>query len=334
MVDTALLLTADSVASLAKVGIASLFKNLGDKANEAQAEYRQTTPDPSQDPVVEKRLECIQRLACIRNRITLWGFEPELQRRVLCLVMEQTINTYQAKNVAVLNIVSVEIDQMEAVLNAEGENLKRRAATRRTVVYVSFACLSLLAGFVTLATIRGINPHMIVPFLGIPPCVIFWSAVGSFAAILYRFTNAGDKDLEDPMRWLFSRPVTGIIMGVISFLVLKGGLLVVPPSPGVSATRQMENTNEVVWLLAFIAGFSDRFSEKTLRTLIGRFGGAQSDELVSMKSSPVSHVLDLLPYPRRSEAEVAPLEKPQLATPDNQVVLGPEREPATNGTGR
>ena len=111
MVDTAFLLATQS-ANLAKVGAAYLLKNLGDKANEAQAEYRQATPDPSKDPVVAKRLECIQRLAGIRNRVTLCSCEPELQRRVLCLVMEQTINTYQAMNEAVLDIVTVEIDQM------------------------------------------------------------------------------------------------------------------------------------------------------------------------------------------------------------------------------
>jgi hypothetical protein len=91
--------------------------------------------------------------------------------------------------------------------------------------------------------------------------VIFWSAIGSFAAILYRFTNAGDKDLEDPVRWLFSRPVTEIIMGAISFLVLKGGLLAVTPARG-NAPSQGEHANEVMWLKAFVAGFNDRFSER------------------------------------------------------------------------
>jgi hypothetical protein len=76
--------------------------------------------------------------------------------------------------------------------------------------------------------------------------VIFWSAIGSFAAILYRFTNAGDKDLEDPVRWLFSRPVTEIIMGAISFLVLKGGLLAVTPARGNAITRRTCERGHVV----------------------------------------------------------------------------------------
>jgi hypothetical protein len=76
------------------------------------------------------------------------------------------------------------------VLKAEDENLKQRGNIRRTVVYVSFACLLLIAGFVTYAALKKIDAQEIVPFLGIPPCVIFWSAIGSFAAILYRFTNA------------------------------------------------------------------------------------------------------------------------------------------------
>jgi hypothetical protein len=113
---------------------ASLIQHLGDRANEAQAEYRQAPPDPSKDPVVTKRLKCAERLASIRNRVTLCGFASELQRRVLCLVMEQTINTYEAKNEAVLDIVSVEIDQMDAVLTAESKNMQDRRRIRRTVV--------------------------------------------------------------------------------------------------------------------------------------------------------------------------------------------------------
>jgi hypothetical protein len=93
---------------------------------------------------------------------------PNFKRRVLYLVMEQTINTYQAKNEAVLDVVTVEIDQIDAVLKAEDENVKHRDNTRRTVVYVSFACLFLIAGFVTYAAFKKINVQEVCRFWVFP----------------------------------------------------------------------------------------------------------------------------------------------------------------------
>lgn len=309
MVDTALLLSVTSAGSLFRAGVASLLNSLGEKANQAQQEYQRASLAIPDDPLEQRRLECLQKLSEIRNRSTLYGGERDLQQRVLCLVMEQTINAYEAQNLRSLDLVIVDLEQIEAVLDAEEENRRHQRTTRRVAVGVSLLFLLLIGAAVTFAGWINFDGQRAMPFLGIPPCVILWSALGSFAAILYRFTNAGDNELEDPLRWLFSRPITGIIMGAIAYLVLKAGLLVIAQSPGViqGASGAAEHTNELMWLIAFIAGFSDRFSEGTLRSLIGKFGGNRADELVSMEVSPSrNRSLDLLPKLRAKKEKAAP----------------------------
>jgi hypothetical protein len=60
-------------------------------------------------------------------------------------------------------------------------------------------------------------------------------------------------------------------MGIIAFLALKIGGVVMQSST--SATSQQQ---ESIWILAFLAGFSDRFSDSVLRTLSGKVGASDT----------------------------------------------------------
>src|SRR5260370_3473123 len=40
-----------------------------------------------------------------------------------------------------------------------------------------------------------------------------------------------------------------------------------------------------MWLVAFLAGFSDRFSDGLLKSLVGRFGGDKTADLVAIQMS-------------------------------------------------
>jgi len=103
----------------------------------------------------------------------------------------------------------------------------------------------------------------------IPLPVLLWSAIGSFTAILYRFNNSGEIELQDPLRWLFTRPLTGVVMGIIAYFAVLIGLIAIG-SKDLSSTV---GKTEVLWLIAFISGFSDRFADGLLKSLIGHFGG-------------------------------------------------------------
>jgi len=101
-------------------------------------------------------------------------------------------------------------------------------------------------------------------------------------AMLYRFNTSADAELADPLRWCFTRPLTGILMGIIEYMVFKVGILVLQPaSDAVSAAHGSGGApQELLWLAAFLAGFSDRFADSVLRSLAGRLGGDRQGDLV------------------------------------------------------
>jgi Phage integrase, N-terminal SAM-like domain len=124
----------------------------------------------------------------------------------------------------------------------------------------------------------GLSTETIVPLIKIPFPIIIWSAIGSLGAMLYRFNNSADAELADPLRWSFTRPLTGILMGIIAYMTFKIGLLVLQPGtiPGRTPGVVPSTSEELLWLAAFLAGFSDRFADSVLRSLTGRLGGDRS----------------------------------------------------------
>jgi hypothetical protein len=187
------------------------------------------------------------------------------------------VQTFRASRKCELDLVLAKTDHLQAILDSAENVAKVRDRIRFRGVLVALVFL------IGIALIMALFPelHLNGPtVMGVPTCVIFWSAVGSFASMLYRFTHAWDGELEDPVRWLFSRPLTGIVMGSIAYLILKAGLVAVAQqSP--AASGNSANTTEVMWLIAFLAGFSDRFSHTLLRSLAGRFGGNTETEFAT-----------------------------------------------------
>jgi hypothetical protein len=331
MLDPALLATVlgSGLSPSTQTIISSAFKELSKRVNDAKERYQHSSK--SEDAVEEKRLECLSMLSEIRNRVTLCTCNKELQRRALCLVMEQTAHAYEATNERGLQLVRVDAEQIKAALDTDKHESQKRRQIRRVAVLVSLMSLIAIASFIGYARWAHIDDQSVLPFFGIPSCVIFWSAIGSFAAILYRFTNAGDREIEDPIRWLFSRPLTGIIMGTITYLILKAGLLTIEQGTNaVSADAgSLHKTSEFMWLIAFLAGFSDRFSDGLLRTLIGKFGDDRSAELVTVQETTTqSSSLDLLPTRRTHKShDASKKEAAQLGEPGVVSIL--ENQEAT-----
>ena len=61
---------------------------------------------------------------------------------------------------------------------------------------------------------------------GIPQPVLIWAAIGSFTSMLLR---AGQTPFEDPSEviiWIFSRPLVGVVMGALTYLLVTTGLIV------------------------------------------------------------------------------------------------------------
>ena len=152
----------------------------------------------------------------------------------------------------------------------------------------------------------------LVPILNVPVPVILWSCSGSLGAMLYRFYTSADAELADPLRWSFTRPLTGILMGITAYMAFKAGVLLIQPQSG-SNTSAIDNLSEVqqqlLWLAAFLAGFSDRFADSVLRKLTGRMGGdQQADFLIAERpiTAPKFTMTAIAELLKRGSAAEAP----------------------------
>jgi len=284
-------------SALLGAGTGEVLRNgiqvLAERVKSAQNTY-QLTLGQSDDPVQNLRHDVIHKINELRNRAALCISDPDFQQKVWCLLMEQMADAYETNTERGLNLVQYSAGQIEDVLNSYEQANKYRRKARWVGVFVSLISLAGIGYFLRFADTTNLNGNTAPPVLGVPWCVLFWSFVGSFAAILYRFTNAGDQELEDPLRWLFSRPLTGVVMGSITYLVIEAGFLTLGSDPGAAATL---GKNDVMLLVAFLAGFSDRFADSLLQSLVGRFGGEKNDELVAMRMGlrqPSGSILDHL----------------------------------------
>ena len=284
-------------SALLGAGTGEVLKNgiqvLAERVKSAQDTY-QLTLGQSDDPVQNLRHDVIHKINELRNRAALCISDPDFQQKIWCLLMEQMADAYETNTERGLNLVQYSTGQIEDVLNSYKQANSYRRKARWIGVVVSLLSLAGIGVFLRFADTTNLNGDTAPPVLGIPWCVLFWSFVGSFAAILYRFTNAGDQELEDPLRWLFSRPLTGVVMGSITYLVIEAGFLTLGSDPGGAATL---GKNDVMLLVAFLAGFSDRFADSLLQSLVGRFGGEKNGELVAMRmgfAQPSGSILDHL----------------------------------------
>lgn len=109
-----------------------------------------------------------------------------------------------------------------------------------------------------------------LPLLGIPWPVIVWSLVGSFAAMIHRFNRKPIYDFGDTVKWLLTRPVQGVVLGSALYFVLISGLFLLT---GGSATNTsgLITADELILVLCFLVGFSDRFANGVFNALVERY---------------------------------------------------------------
>ena len=100
--------------------------------------------------------------------------------------------------------------------------------------------------------------------LGIPQPIWVWAIIGSFTSMLLRAGSFPFSNRVEAIRWLLFRPVVGVVMGVMTYLMLTAGLIVFA---GSSTTQ----TPELIWVIAFVGSSSDTLSVNLLQRVIGRF---------------------------------------------------------------
>jgi hypothetical protein len=313
------------ISALSSILVKSSAQLIADRLVAAKTEYKVANP-PIDSPLEVKRRELILKLSSVQNNLMLTVYEQKFLERVLPLLVDQTISAYEAQSAPELTVIEMNLGQIEGVLGQYNQRMKARNSARSAAIIVCVVAMLGLFALVMLGPRLGLSVLTVVPILAIPLPVILWSAIGSFTAILYRFNSSGDIELQDPLRWLFTRPLTGIMIGVITFFIVKAGLISLTPGN----TTPSLGSNELMWLAAFLVGFSDRFSDSLLRSLVGRFGGDKTADLISLQnlsSQPalpyISDILDRI----AGYTKQRPSSSPTVATISEAVVtkpLGPE----------
>lgn len=114
-----------------------------------------------------------------------------------------------------------------------------------------------------------------IPLIGVPASILIWSAIGSLAAILYRFYTRQRTRISDEIRWLIARPIIGIIMGALAYLAILSGLFIFGTAAGVETTAGSARP-QLLWMVAFLGGFSDKFFESIINAVVGKLSNQQT----------------------------------------------------------
>src|SRR5258708_15748280 len=264
---------------LADTTTQTIAEVLTSRLNKAKEDY-EVKPKDAFSPIELTRSRLLGVLSELQTKIMLYISRQAELMRLLAILADQIIQVYEAKTEQELKLVELNLGQVEGFIKRYEKIARQRMVARTLAIVVSFAAIAGLGVVIYFASyMGGPSSGTVLPVIQIPLPILVWSAIGSFASILYRFNKSGDIELQDPLRWLFTRPLTGIVMGIISYFMLSIGFLAVG-SKDVSSF----NSSVVFWLVAFISGFSDRFADGLLKSLVCRFGVDDRADLVSLES--------------------------------------------------
>lgn len=171
-----------------------------------------------------------------------------------------------------------ELSIVQSYVNSLRELVSREEREQKEERYWQYAAIAIMivyvAALVFAARIDFVSPTPRYLF-GVPQSVILWGAAGSLAAILYRFyTEQGQIRFATEFRWLIARPIIGIIMGGVVYIALNSGLVLLTSSSAAQTTASAAANSTVninsFWIVAFLAGFSDKFYLGVIDLLVAR----------------------------------------------------------------
>jgi hypothetical protein len=200
------------------------------------------------------------RLTSIAARV----FFGDQQRFAVASRLAETAGSIlDGTKAANLGVVQSCLNSLDELVGREEREQKEERSWQNWAIAVMFLYVGVL---IVSAVLTNNNPALLkAAVFGVPLSVIIWGAAGSLAAILYRFyTEQGQIRFAAEFRWLIARPIIGIVMGAVVYLALYSGLVLVSPAPA-------DNTRmEAFWIIAFLAGFSDKFYLSVIDLLVAR----------------------------------------------------------------
>lgn len=165
----------------------------------------------------------------------------------------------------------------------ERAKLDEKKQTRNRIVFIGiFIVVPVTLFLVVLGLLIwqfGGAPNSVekaIPFIGVPYSVVLWSALGSIASMLHLVNISKEQHFRRPFRtfrWAVTRPLIGIIMGTVFYLAAYGGLFV--------TVGEFAPANYVLlWLVAFVGGFSDRAQQALISLVVGKIKPFPSEDSV------------------------------------------------------
>lgn len=188
---------------------------------------------------------------------------------------------HDADKAASLSAAQSYINSLNELVTREEREQADEDLWQKWAIAVMFLYVAII---VAAALLTNRQPELLkAAAFGVPLSVILWGAAGSLAAILYRFykENGQGRQIRFTVefRWLIARPIIGVIMGAVVYLALISGLVLIstsggaPADPAVSAEGAITSPGvrmEAFWIIAFLAGFSDKFYLGVIDLLVAR----------------------------------------------------------------
>jgi hypothetical protein len=237
------------------------------------------------DPLAGPRRHQLERLAHLQDELLSSPAEPALIEAAVPRFLALATEVATATDAAQLARAGLRLDQVAA----GWQQLQRLTRRRDRARLYTILLVGLLFAFLTAATVYEERFQLDVTdevlLLHVPVYILVWSTVGSLAALLYRFNRSAMVELDDPLRVLLTRPLTGIILGAFSYLLAQLGFLTVSGGSGTVESLGGERGVHLMIVVAFVVSFSDRLSEAVLKVLVGRLGGDETGDLVELRAT-------------------------------------------------
>ncbi len=190
------------------------------------------------------------------------------QRKKIGSLLSNSPNLYDA------NEIQYYLDSLQEILKQEQSEQQGQQRWRLVNVAVIISYIASLAWLMIIAKSDIKLQNSMIPFLSIPLWAIVWGALGSLAAILYRFyTSTKRIQFFQESQWLIARPLIGILMSAIAYLAAQAGLIVLGVSSTESTSASQESARRIISITCFLAGFSDRFYLSLIDLLINKAVG-------------------------------------------------------------
>lgn len=224
----------------------------------------------------------------IKNMVTKVGHkeyknEAEMHLVVVSQLVEQLKQDSSRLAIEQLDVLSGTTKSAVGVMTAIEERrlvveklVRQDRNQRQLTVFTVTAYITLVIGVMIACILQGPRfqtgtvavDTLKLPLIGIPWPVIVWSLIGSFAAMIHRFNRMPIYDFGDAVKWLITRPVQGAVLGSAFYLVLMAGLFLLADGSVENAAESSKLKDEVVLILSFLVGFSDRFGDSVFNTLV------------------------------------------------------------------